>query len=76
MASNDYVSDAESRKTKRNNKAPCMYIAWSDHYHKDMEFYPAVNCSYECDRCGWNPAVAKDRIARGLHLIKRKDVTK
>lgn len=76
MASNDYVSDAEDRKTKRSNKAPCVYTAWSDRHNKEMEFYPAVSCSYECDHCGWNPVVANDRIARGLHLKKRKEVKK
>ena len=64
MASNSYTADAEDRKMKRSIHAPCVYTAWNEYLKKDTEFYPAVGCSYDCKRCGWNPDVAAERIAR------------
>ena len=64
MPSNDYVSDAEDRKVKRTILAPCVYKAKNDLTNKIQDFYPAVNCDYRCDCCGWNPEVAKARVER------------
>lgn len=44
------------RKMKSTVMAPCMYI------DKDAKkTFPAVNCGYNCDSCGWNPAEAQRR---------------
>ena len=64
MASNDYVTEAESRQTKKQMKAPCVYVAWNDMLNKDTDFYPAVNCSYDCAHCGWNPEVKQKRVEK------------
>lgn len=64
MPSNDYASEAEERRKKRESKAPCVYSAWNEVLHKDTDFYPTVNCSYDCDHCGWNPEVKLRRLEK------------
>lgn len=58
------VTAEQLRETKRLLKAPCMFTGWSDRYHKEIEMYPAVNCTRGCDTCGWNPKVAEKRIEK------------
>ena len=54
---------------KRNISAPCAFMACKqDPYsHKSkMEIaYPAVDCSYGCDACGWNPEEKARRLKEG-----------
>ena len=46
---------------KRNIKAPCGFISAES---GKLE-YPAVDCAYACEACGWNPAEAKRRMEKG-----------
>lgn len=64
MKRSDYEIEAEERRSKVAIRAPCMYKKWNEVQHRDTEYYPAVSCSCECERCGWNPEVAAARIAR------------
>ena len=52
------------RLSKPGLRAPCMYIAWDERKKKDIEAYPAVDCYYACDFCGWNPEVKKERLEK------------
>jgi len=64
MSRADIEIEAEERRTKRSIRAPCVYNIWSDVKNREIEWYPAVSCSCECDKCGWNPKVAAARINR------------
>lgn len=64
MSRSDFESEVEERRSKKAIRGPCVYTAWNEVKHRDTEFYPAVSCDCECDKCGWNPAVAAVRIAR------------
>lgn len=64
MSRADFEMEAEERKSKTSIHAPCVYIAWNESKRRDVECYPAVTCSCECHRCGWNPEVADARIAQ------------
>ena len=57
-------SPVSAKENKRQLKAPCMYMGWSERQKKEVEMYPSVNCTYSCDSCGWNPTVAEKRIAK------------
>lgn len=72
MATADRAEEAEDLRTKKLNRAPCVYSAWNDLKHKDTDFYPAVNCDYHCDTCGWNPVVAERRLEK-LKLSLQKE---
>ena len=60
------------RKTKPAISAPCVYEVWDEVRNKDVPVYPAVNCSYGCDRCGWNPEVKEQRIAKIRESLQRR----
>lgn len=72
MPSNDYVTEAESRQLKCSRRAPCVYQSWNDRLNKDSDFYPNVNCSFDCDSCGWNPDVKKRRVEKMREELRRK----
>lgn len=46
--------------TKEKIQAPCHFV---NAFGKKA--YPAVDCSYFCEGCPWNPVEAKRRIAEG-----------
>lgn len=54
----------KARLSKPGLRAPCMFICWDDRKHKDVEAYPAVSCTYDCDSCGWNPEVKEERLEK------------
>ena len=56
--------NAVVRKSKAAISAPCVFEAWDNVRHKNVPAYPAVNCCYRCDACGWNPEVAKKRVEK------------
>lgn len=48
-------------KAKLN--APCRYL------DEDGKIkYPAVDCAYVCETCGWNPAEAERRMKAGKRV--------
>lgn len=56
--------NAVVRKSKSSMSAPCSYEAWDGVRRKNVQVFPAVNCVYHCDTCGWNPEVAKKRVEK------------
>lgn len=56
--------NAVVRKSKSSMSAPCSYEAWDEVRYKNVQVFPAVNCAYHCDTCGWNPEVAKKRVEK------------
>ena len=63
------MSEAKEPKAlndiKRGLNAPCVYIGKRlDTNQKEM-FYPAVNCGFGCDACGWNPEEKRRRLKTG-----------
>lgn len=58
-------------KTKARVSAPCGYRTKSLSGKTEV-FYPAVDCAYDCDTCGWNPKEAKRRIRFGHWEIADK----
>lgn len=50
--------------TKATVSAPCGYRTKSL-TGKTEVFYPAVDCAYDCDSCGWNPREARRRMKVG-----------
>ena len=53
---------------KREMKAPCRFTYSGEKTMNDS--YPDVNCSYNCESCGWNPEEQKRRLKKG-HFEKR-----
>lgn len=56
--------NAVVRKSKSSVSAPCAYEAWDEVRRKNVQVFPAVNCAYHCDACGWNPEIAKKRVEK------------
>ena len=56
--------NAVVRKSKSSMSAPCAYEAWDEVRRKNVQVFPAVNCGYHCDTCGWNPEIAKKRVEK------------
>ena len=56
--------NAVVRKSKSSVSAPCSYEAWDEVRRKNVQVFPAVNCAYHCDTCGWNPEIAKKRVEK------------
>lgn len=56
--------NAVVRKSRSSVSAPCSYEAWDEVRRKNVQVFPAVNCAYHCDTCGWNPEIAKKRVEK------------
>ena len=56
--------NAVVRKSKSSMSAPCAYEAWDEVRRKNVQVFPAVNCGYHCNTCGWNPEIAKKRVEK------------
>lgn len=54
--------ERENDKIKKEISAPCKYMRTLEN-GKQKVSYPAVDCDFQCTHCGWNPVVAKRRIA-------------
>lgn len=63
---------ANVKKAKDIIHAPCAYEGWSDMLKRDTRFYPAVDCDYDCEHCGWNPVVALRRKEKMRNELERK----
>ena len=50
---------------KRGINAPCVFIYRGEGRGKGERCYPAVNCGYGCDACGWNPEEKRRRLKTG-----------
>ena len=50
---------------KRGINAPCVFIYRGEGKGKGEMYYPAVNCGYGCDACGWNPEEKLRRLKTG-----------
>ncbi len=74
MASNEDYANA--RRTKESIHAPCSYMGWNEALLRDEKFWPAVDCEYKCDSCGWNPIVASRRKEKIRKEIRRRKVRK
>lgn len=60
---------------KKLRGAPCTYQHYSE-IRKRMEILtPAVDCSMDCDTCGFNPWEQSRRLEEG-HFVKRGRVKK
>lgn len=61
----------ENRRQKRLVHPPCTTTVINA-AGKEVTEYPAVLCNFECDTCGWNPAVKKQRVDRMLTELSAK----
>ena len=61
----------ENRRQKRLVRPPCT-TTFINAAGKEATEYPAVLCSFECDTCGWNPEVKKQRVDRMLAELSAK----
>jgi len=50
---------------KRNVNAPCVYVGRDMKTGEKKMYYPAVNCGFGCDACGWNPEERRRRLKTG-----------
>ena len=60
------VEDEQVSTYKSLRKAPCVFRSPDPRTKRKHDYYPSVNCEFHCDHCGWNPAVAKKRVAKML----------
>jgi len=63
------LSEAKENKAlsdlKRNVNAPCVFLGRDERNGEKRMFYPAVNCEFGCDACGWNPEEKRRRLKTG-----------
>ena len=59
-----------AQNKKRLLGSPCGYEAFNPVAKKNQISYPAVSCHGECDRCGWNHEVKKQRVDKMLAEIE------
>ena len=63
------MSEAKENKAlsdlKRNVNAPCVFLGRDERNGEKRMFYPAVNCEFGCDACGWNPEERRRRLKTG-----------
>ena len=57
--------DRHLAEIKRNVNAPCVYLGRDERNGEKRMFYPAVNCGFGCDACGWNPSEKRRRLKTG-----------
>ena len=50
---------------KRSINAPCVFLGRDEQNGEKRMFYPAVNCGFGCDACGWNPLERRRRMKTG-----------
>ena len=43
---------------------PCAMEEWNTRKQRIDYIKPAVECMLECNKCGWNPEVAKRRLQK------------
>lgn len=58
--------DRHLAEIKRNVNAPCVYIGRDEDTGEKKMSYPAVNCGFGCDACGWNPIEKRRRLKTGI----------
>lgn len=54
-----------NRDEKIIRNAPCLFQNWDSGKRKWVPVAPAVDCSFRCDHCGWNPQEVERRWAEG-----------
>ncbi len=63
------MSEAKENKAlsdlKRNVNAPCVFLGRDEDTGEKKMSYPAVNCGFGCDACGWNPTEKRRRLKTG-----------
>lgn len=52
------------KNPKREKRAPCRFL-YENEGKEISDSYPDVNCSLNCDDCGWNPEERKRRLTEG-----------
>ena len=56
---------------KRQKKA-CDALMWNEATMRDEMSHPCVDCSQQCERCGWNPAERKRRFLYGRFITNAR----
>lgn len=51
--------------TKLAIDAPCGTTVYDRRRDKEVKAFPAVDCGYACETCGWNPAERERRLKEG-----------
>lgn len=54
-----------SIKTKDLSNLPCVRMAWSELKQKDVLVKAAVDCSKDCERCGFSAQEQARRLEKG-----------
>lgn len=54
-----------ARDRKIVEQKPCLFLSWNDSKSKWEQIAPAVDCSLNCEFCGWNEAEKKRRLETG-----------
>lgn len=54
----------DDRLMKAGLRVPCRCAGRNGAGRKSGEHYPAVNCEFRCEECGWNPEVKERRLRR------------
>lgn len=54
----------DDRLMKAGFRAPCRCPDRKRAWRKEADRYPAVNCEFRCEECGWNPEVKERRLRR------------
>jgi len=52
-------------ETKINKDVPCLYLHWNDKKQHDELWAPAIECTRNCEGCGFDPAEKKRRLETG-----------
>ena len=68
----DEIDATKERMDKRKIQAPCAFKGPDPRTGRLRDYYPSVACPYDCAHCGWNPAVAKKRVAKMLAELEER----
>lgn len=52
--------------TKMAIQAPCAIAVFDKKKKKEVTVFPAVDCNYACETCGWNPCERERRLRDGV----------
>ena len=74
MGNNSYDNELKDRRYKKRVKAPCIFKDVNPRTNKPEDFYPTVQCQFNCSKCGWNPDVRKLRVAKARAEIESKRI--
>ena len=62
------------RDEKILKQSPCLFLEWNETRQRFEACAPAVDCSFSCESCGWNPSEKARRLEEGAWAYNENGV--